>query len=288
MKKRRRLHASNFFFLTLAGIINAIGVTMFIAPVGLYDSGISGTSMLLGKITPEWFTLSLALIILNLPLFIFGWKRMGTVFSVYSVYAVAVYSLAAWVINSLLPFDLSSSSPFTGADLLLSAVFGGLISGVGSGLTIRYGGAIDGIEVMAVVFSKKLGLTIGGFVMVYNSVLYIVCGIIFKSWILPLYSIITYQVALRAVDFIVDGLDRSKSVMVITEHPDDVSRALIEAFESGTTILPAKGGFSGKDKAVIYFVVNRFQVPRLRSVVRAVDPKSYVTVSDVADVIRSE
>jgi uncharacterized membrane-anchored protein YitT (DUF2179 family) len=198
-----------------------------------------------------------------------------------------VYSGVAWLITNVLPIDVSISSPLAGTDLLLCAVFGGLVSGAGSGLTLRGGGAIDGIEVMAVIFAKKLGLTVGNFVMAYNVVLYILAGIACHSWILPLYSIITYYVGQNAVDFIVEGLDRSKSVMIITEKAEAVSLALMEAFECGTTKLPAKGGFTNVDKTVIYFVVNRFQIARMKNIVHTIDPAAYLTISEVADVFRS-
>ncbi len=278
----------NFVILTFAGIINAFGVTVFLAPVKLYDSGISGTSMLLSQITPEYLTLSLFLIVLNIPLFLYGFKKQGIIFTVYSIYTVGIYSLFAWLITDVFPIDVSIASPLAGNDLLLCALFGGLISGIGSGITIRYGGAIDGIEVMAVVFAKKLGITVGTFVMVYNVILYIISGFVTSSWILPLYSIVTYAAALKTVDFIVEGIDREKGVMIITEKPDEINEALIETFESGTTMMPAKGGYSKKDKTVIYFVVNRFQISNLRNIVHAIDPKAYVTISEVADVFKNE
>lgn len=142
------------------------------------------------------------------------------------------------------------------------------------------------MEVMAVTFAKKLNITVGTFMMVYNVMLYIVCGFIINSWILPLYSIVTYAAGLKAVDFVVEGFDRQKEVMIITEKPDEISELLIRTFECGTTKIEAKGGFSNKDKTIIYFVVNRFQISKLRSIVRHLDPKAYVTVSDVADVFK--
>lgn len=282
----KELNIFNFFFITLAGAINAFGITVFLSPVKLYDSGISGTSMLVSQLTPQWLTLSMLLLILNIPLFLFGLKKQGPVFTIYSIYAVAVYSICAWLITDVLPIDVSMASPLAGEDLLLCALFGGLISGVGSGVTIRYGGAIDGIEVMAVTFAKKIGISVGTFVMIYNVVLYIVAGIVLQSWILPLYSIVTYAAALKTIDFIVEGIDRSKSVMIITDHPDEISDALIEAFESGTTKIAATGGFSGDEKTVIYFVVNRFQISRMRKIIHKADPAAYVTISEVADVIK--
>ena len=273
--------------LTLAGIVNACGITIFLTPVKLYDSGISGTSMLLSQVTPEWMSLSLFLLVLNIPLFLYGLKRQGGVFTVYAVYTVGIYSLTAWLITDVLPIDVSFASPLAGQDLLLCALFGGLISGVGSGLAIRFGGAMDGIEVMAVIFAKRLGVTVGTFVMCYNLLLYIICGIVIQSWILPLYSIVTYFAALKTVDFIIEGIDRSKAAMIITQKPDQICDVLAEEFGSGTTKIDAQGGYSNQQKTLVYFVVNRFQVTRMKDLVHAIDPTAYITITEVADVFRS-
>lgn len=283
----KKFRWQNFLFLFVAGCINAFGVTVFLAPVKLYDSGISGTSILLSQITPEYLTLSIFLLVLNIPLFLVGFKKQGAVFTVYSLFAVTVYSAVSFLITDVIPIDVSIASPLAGEDLLLCALFGGVISGVGSGLTIRNGGAIDGIEVMAVIFAKKLNLTVGTFVMIYNVLLYIVCGIVMKSWILPLYSIVTYAAGLKTVDFVVEGIDRSKSVMIITSKAEEINNALIKAFECGTTKIAATGGYSSEDKTIIYFVVNRFQIAKMRNIIHSVDPKAFVTISEVADVFKN-
>jgi len=278
----------NFIFLTFAGIINAFGITIFLAPVDLYDSGISGTSMLLSQLTPSYISLSVFLILLNIPLFLYGLKKQGRVFTIYAIYSVTVYSVCAWLITDVLPIDVSMASPLAENDLLLCALFGGLISGMGSGIAVRFGGAMDGIEVMAVIFSKKLGLSVGTFVMGYNIILYIFCGIFVKSWILPLYSIITYAVGIKALDFIVEGLDRSKAATIIATKPDKICAALSEEFGSGVTAIDATGGYSGKPKTMIYFVVNRFQITKMRNIVHEIDSCAYITISDIADVFRVE
>lgn len=277
----------NFVALFIAGCINAVGVTVFLAPVKLYDSGISGTAILLSQITPEYLTLSVFLLILNIPLFLFGLKKQGPAFTIYSLFTVTVYSVGAYLITDVLPVDVSVASPLAGEDLLLCALFGGVISGVGSGLTIRNGGAIDGVEVMAVVFSKRLNITVGTFVMIYNVMLYIICGIIKQSWILPLYSIVTYAAGLKTIDFVVEGLDRSKSVMIVTEKAKEINEALTEEFKCGTTLMTAMGGYSNTEKSVIYFVVNRFQIYKMRNIIHSIDPKAFVTISEVADVFKS-
>lgn len=285
--KQGKLRIQNILMISLAGIINAFGITVFLMPVNLYDSGISGTSMLLDQLTPEFLTLSIFLVVLNIPLFLFGLKKQGWQFTVYAIYAVCIYSVCAWLITDVLPIDVSIASPLAGTDLLLCALFGGVVSGVGSGLAIRYGGAMDGIEVMAVIFAKRLGVTVGTFVMIYNVLLYIVCGLVLKSWILPLYSIVTYAAALKTIDFIVDGLDRAKCAIIITELPQEVCGKLCEVFGSGATYLDAKGGYTNKEKAMIYFVVNRYQVVRMKELVHEIDPLAYITISEVADVFSS-
>lgn len=279
-----KLKWKNFLFLTVAGMVNAFGVTMFIAPVDLYDSGISGTSILLSQLTPEWLSLSLFLLVLNIPLFLYGLRKQGVVFTIYAIYTVAVYSFGAWLVTDVLPVDVSIVSPLAGSDLLLCAIFGGLISGIGSGMAIRFGGAMDGIEVLAVIFAKRLGITVGTFVMAYNLVLYIICGFVIHSWILPLYSIVTYGAALKTVDFIVEGLDRSKAATIVTVHPDEVCAALSEAFECGMTITEAKGYYSDSPKTVVYIVVNRFQVGKMKELVRENDRSAYISIAEIADV----
>ena len=286
-KSLKGIKVKNLILLTIAGFINAFGITVFLAPVKLYDSGISGTSMLLSQISPEMFSLSFFLLVLNIPLFIFGYKKQGLTFTIYSLYAVSMYSLGSYLITDVLPIDVSLASPLAGNDLLLCALFGGLISGVGSGLTIRFGGAIDGMEVMAVLFAKRIGVTVGTFVMVYNVILYVICGFVMNSWILPLYSIVTYGAGLKTIDFIVEGIDRSKAAMIITSKAEEIGNALMETFGSGFTKIPAKGGYSNGDMTVIYFIVDRFQISKMTGIIHEIDPNAFVTISEVADVFKS-
>ncbi len=292
MKKKilgafKSLRPMNFLMLTVAGCINAFGIVYFLSPVELYDSGISGTSMFLSQITPEWMSLSIFLLILNIPLFVYGLKKQGITFTVYAIYTVFIYSLAAWIMTDVLPIDVSISSPLAGTDLLLCALFGGIISGLGSGLAIRFEGAMDGIEVMAVIFAKRIGITVGTFVMIYNIILYIVCGIVTNSWIRPLYSIVAYIAALKTVDYVVEGIDRAKCAMIVTTAPDEICRALSEEFGTGMTKVSAVGGFSNVPKTIVYFVVNRFQVTKTRTIIHKIDKNAYITISEIADVFKA-
>lgn len=287
LKELNDLSIPTFFILAIAGIINSIGVTLFLFPVKLYDSGISGLSMLLDQVTPSGLSLSLFLILLNIPIFAFGLKKQGLVFTVYSIFTVVIYSLSSFLIMNVLPIDVSFISPLAGSDLLLCAIFGGVISGIGSGLTIRFGGAIDGIDVLSVVFAKKIGISIGTFVMIFNTVLYTVCGITIKSWILPLYSIVTYYIGSKTVDFVVEGIDSSKCAMIVTTKANEISDALAESFGTSGTIVNAIGGYSKESKEIIYFVINHFQINKLKKIVQYIDSDAFISLQDVSDIIKA-
>ena len=277
----------NFIFLLAAGIINAFGVTLFLFPVKLYDSGVSGLSMLLDQVTPAYLNISLFLIVINFPIFIFGAKKQGINFTLYSLFTIGIYSLFSYLIMNVFPIDVSLVSPLAGEDLLLCAIFGGVISGVGSGLTIRFGGAIDGIDVLSVVFAKKIGISIGTFVMIFNLVLYIICGFVIGSFILPLYSIVTYFVGSKTVDFITDGFDRSKCAMIVTSKANEITDALKENFGSSGTIVNAVGGYTKENKQIVYFILNRFQMNKLKEIIREIDEKAFISFVEVSEISRN-
>jgi uncharacterized membrane-anchored protein YitT (DUF2179 family) len=291
--KKGDLKLINFIALTMAGIINAVGITLLLAPVNLYDSGVSGVAMFLDKLIPA-IPLWTWLIIINFPIFLFGMNKQGVAFTVYSLYSILIYSLAAAlfqnVIPSFYPEFLADGSPIAGNESMLCAIFGGMLSGIGSGLTIRYGGTMDGMETLAVIFAKKLGLTVGNFVMIFNVILYLTIGTTVictgaGDFTIPLFSIVAYFVNSKAVDFISEGLDQAKGALIITTDYDSVASALSEEFGRGLTVIDAKGYYSQSDKKVIYCVVNRFQMPRLRSVVSRCDKHAFVTVMDITDIL---
>lgn len=284
MKKQkfRPIYLLPLFF---AGIINAVGVTLFLAPLRLFDSGISGTAFLLDVLTPPYLVLSMFLIVLNVPFFLLGCKKVGWPFVVYSLFAIGIYSGFSLLFRNILPIDFSGGSPIVGQDILLAALFGGLLSGIGSGMVIRFGGAIDGVEVMAVLFAKRLGLTIGTFMMIYNAILYTAAALIFHSWNIPLYSIVAYVVGNKTIDFVVDGFDRGNSVFIVGRRDSDLPMQLSEALGRGVTLLEAYGGYSGEDKTLIYCVVNRFELGRVKRLVIELEPEAFMAVGDVSETV---
>jgi uncharacterized membrane-anchored protein YitT (DUF2179 family) len=139
------------------------------------------------------------------------------------------------------------------------------------------------MEVLAVIFSRGLNMTVGTFVMVYNAILYVLAGIVMGSWLLPLYSIITYAIGIKAVDFIVEGLDKTKAAMIITNHPKEICWELSAAFGSGITLMDAHGYYSDEPKTIVYFVVNRFQIARMRTIVHDIDDHAFISITEVSD-----
>ena len=284
----KEIKVKNFIGLLFAGIVNAFGVMLFLFPVKLYDSGISGLSMLLDQVTPSSLTISIFLFILNIPIFIFGLKKQGFAFTIYSIFTVIIYSLFSFLITNVFSIDVSIMSPLAGSDLLLCVIFGGVVSGIGSGLTIRFGGAIDGIDVLSVIFAKKIGISIGTFVMIFNFALYIICGIVIQSWDLPLYSIVTYFIGSKTVDYVVEGFDRSKCAMIVTNKADEVSESLSSYFKISGTIVKAKGGYSKEEKEILYYIVNQFQINKLKGFVLSVDSKAFISLHEVTDIFKKE
>lgn len=282
----------NLLFLTIGGIINAIGVALLLSPMNLLDSGFSGTALLLDTIFKNlgvnFSTFSIFLIVLNFPFYILAVKKIGSQFMFYSLFAITIYSVMAFLFKDILDLVEKTRLLMTqigdeNADILLCAIFGGLLSGIGSGITIRYGGALDGVEVLAVLFAKKIGITVGTFVMIYNVILYATGAIVHQSIVEPLYSIIAYFIGIKTIDLLVEGLDKAKQVMIITSTPDEICKELSEQYGRGLTILSARGYYSQQDKTVIYCVANRFEIGRIKRTIEALDPNAFVSITETSE-----
>ena len=286
-----KLRPLNFIGLTIAGVINAIGVCLLLTPLKIYDGGFSGTSVLLSGYLP--LAQAVFLLLLNVPFYFIGRKKIGWEFLIYSLFAIGVYSLGSLIINTMIFPDgfEGIGSPIVGQEVVLASIFGGLLSGVGSGLVIKFGGALDGVEVMALLFHKKLGISVGAFVMIYNAFLYVVAAVIASvisgdnEWAIALYSVIAYYVGLKTVDFIVEGMEKGKAAMIITENPRKLSEALSRELKRGITLWDSTGYYSGADKKMLYVVVNRFEIAKLKTLVGDLDPKAFVSIMEVSEIM---
>ena len=219
------------------------------------------------------------------PLFLLAARRLGWTFVIYSLFGVGVYAGFSLLFHTVLPIDFSAGSPIVGEDMLLAALFGGFLSGVGSGMVIRFGGAIDGAEVLAVLYAKRLGLSVGNFMMIYNVILYSIAALVFRSWIIPLYSVVAYAVGNKTIDFVVDGFDRGNSVFIVTGKKSDLAAQLGAMLGRGVTLLDSYGGYSGEEKTLIYCVVNRFEIGMVKRLVIEHEPDAFMAVGDVSETV---
>lgn len=278
----------NLIFLVVSTFINTIGVGLFLLKAKLLDGGFSGTSILLNFVTAETtfcrnlgipeISVSLFLLILNIPLFLFGARKMGLNFILYSIFAVICFSSWMAILTPLLDIPIQKEN------ILLASIFGGILSGVGSGMTIRYGGCLDGIEVMAVWLNRITALSVGTLVMMYNMV--IMClAILLVGVDCALFSIMAYGVGLKAVDFMVEGLDRGKAALIVTEKGEELAAHLSVEMGRGATIWKGKGCYEQSEKSVLFFVVNRFEVVWLKQLIYTVDPAAFVAINEISEVL---
>jgi len=285
-KKLNTLNYQNFIFLIIAGAINAVGVALLLIPGGIIDGGLSGLSYLLSEFTTV--KISFYILFLNIPFFIFGYKKMGRNFIVYSMTSIVSYSIFMYLFQNVFYLCGSDSniSPFINITIL-NAIFGGLVSGVGSGLTIKSGGSIDGIDVVAVFLNKKVGLSVGTIVMIFNCIMYIIAGFL-VGFEYPLYSIIAYYAGIKSIDAIIEGLDKTKAIMIITEKGIEVAQSINDNMGRGITLLKGSGFYSKSEKTIIYYVVNRFDIGKIKSIIFSADPNAFISITDVSEILGSD
>lgn len=172
-------------------------------------------------------------------------------------------------------------------DILLAAVFGGIILGAGVGLILRSGGSLDGTEIIAIILNKKTMLSVGQIVMLFNIVIFS-CAALVLGWDRALYSMIAYFIAHKLIDIVMDGFDEAKAVIIVSDNGEEIAEAITARLGRGVTFLDGRGGFSNDRKVILYSVVTRLEISKLRSIINDKDPNAFVTVNDVSDVMGGE
>ena len=273
-KKETRISPVNVLMLIIAGFINAVGVIIFLQPFGV---------IFISAVAPKAH-IAILLVCFNLPLFLLGFKKLNFRFIIYSIVAIISYTVWSALFKSVFFIDNVVLKAIKG-DMFLATVFGGLLSGFGSGLTIRYGGAIDGIEVMGICFARKLGMSIGQFVMAFNIILYTIASIVLNQFKVGLYSVVSYAVGLKVVDFIVEGFDKAKGCTIITTKKEEIAHTISEELRRGVTVLDCVGYFSNENMKMLSCVVNRFEVVRIKDIIAKIDPSAFVAISDISEMV---
>lgn len=260
------------FLITIGAVIMAIGLEIFLVPNQVIDGGIVGVSIMLSHITG--IKLGLFIFILNIPFFFIGYKQIGKTFAFSTLYGIIILSISTTFLHPVAAFT---------QDILLASLFGGIVLGIGVGMVIRYGGSLDGTEILAILSSKRLPFSVGEIIMFVNLFILASAGFVF-SWDRAMYSLLAYYVAFKLIDITIKGLDESKSVWIISEYYGEIGDALLHRLGRGVTYLKGEGAFSGDDKKVIFCVITRLEEAKLKDIVAEHDPSAFLAIADIAEV----
>ncbi len=257
--------------LAVGASIYSAGLNLFLIPNHIIDGGVVGISLLAQALTGLPFTM--LVVLLNLPFFYLGWRRLGLRLALSSFFAIVVLSLCSSYFETLPPV---TTDPF------LSTIFGGIIIGLGVGIVIKCGGSTDGTEILAIFLENRSSFSVGEIVMFFNFFILGAAGFIF-SWNSAMYSLIAYFICSRMIDSVSTGLDSSKGIFIITDDYDRVSDAIVHDMQRAVTRLHGRGGFLKEDKDVLYCVVSRLEVNKLKQVVTGIDGGAFISVFDVQE-----
>ncbi|MCA1053685.1 YitT family protein [Rossellomorea aquimaris] len=258
--------------ITAGAIIMGIGLEIFLVPNNVIDGGIVGVSIILSHLTG--MKLGFFIFLLNIPFFFIGYKQIGKTFAFSTLYGIIILSITTIFLHSVPAFT---------QDILLASLFGGIVLGIGVGMVIRYGGSLDGTEILAILSSKKLPFSVGEIIMFVNLFILSSAGFVF-SWDRAMYSLLAYYVAFKLIDITIKGLDESKSVWIISENYNQIGDALLHRLGRGVTYLKGEGAFSGDDKKVIFCVITRLEEAKLKDIVMEHDPSAFLAIADIAEV----
>ncbi|CUH95665.1 UPF0750 membrane protein [Propionispora sp. 2/2-37] len=273
MKKNKILQQiKRYSLLFIGAIIYAAGLEIFLVPNNVIDGGVVGIAIMISYLSgwPFW----VFLILVNIPFIYLGYQQIGKTFTISTLFAIL--SLSYWT-NVFLPI------PGLTDDLFLASAFGGIILGVGVGLIVRYGGSLDGTEIVAILMDRRTSFSVGEFVMVINLFILSAAGLVF-GWDRAMYSLFTYYIASKVIDITIKGLDESKGVIIVSDYSADITAALMDRLGRGVTVLHGEGAYSNNPKKVLYAVITRLEIAKLKAIVEEIDEKAFVTISDVYDV----
>lgn len=269
--KTRRLIVRTIMVI-LGAIVMAIGLELFLVPNHIMDGGIVGVSIITSHLLE--LPLGIFIFVLNLPFIFLGYKQIGKTFALSTGLGITALSISTILLHNIEPFT---------NDTLLATVFGGIVLGVGVGIVIRYGGSLDGTEILAILFNKKSPFSVGEIIMFFNLIIFSVAGFVF-TWEQAMYSIIAYFIAYKTIDIVIQGMEESKSVYIISDEIDEIGQAIMQRLGRGVTFLHGEGAYTGDDKKVIFTVITRLEESKLKTIVSEIDDSAFLAIGNIAEV----
>jgi uncharacterized membrane-anchored protein YitT (DUF2179 family) len=276
-KKESKTHLIyRLIMIVIGSLLAAVSIELFLMPNKIIDGGIIGISLILDYITPDsvsFINFGTLVVFINLPFMYSGYKQIGKTFAFSSLFAII--SLA--VIES----QLHHFEPFVDQPIL-ATVFGGLVLGTGVGIVIRHGGSLDGTEILSILLTKRLPFSVGELVMFMNIFIFGSAAFVFGVEE-AMYSVMTYYIAFKTIDTVIQGLDETKAVLIVSDYYEEVSQDILDRLGRGTTKLKGKGGYTDDEKEVIYAVVTRLEVTKLKNIVYDIDPNAFITIMNTQE-----
>ena len=272
LQKRQRREFKNLILIVLGAFSAAMGLHGFLSSSNFIDGGVTGISMLLSKGTG--LPLSILLPVLNLPFIALGYRQIGLAFAVRSTFAIGLLALILEVCHF----------PDVTPDLVLTAVFGGFFIGAGIGLAIRGGAVLDGTEIAALLLSKRSHLLkVGDIILGINVVIFFI-AIFVLGVEEALYSILTYVTAAKTLEFIINGIEQYTAITIVSEKSVVIRQRIMDELGRGVTIYKARGGKSGADQEILFCVVTRLEIGKVKSIIAELDQSAFVVTYPLSDV----
>ncbi len=260
-------------FITLGAFLAAFAIEGFLIPNQMIDGGIVGISMMVSYLTK--INLGILLFVLNAPFILLAFKIYGKMFIFQTFYAVTVFSIFVELVGGKIGIVTH--------DGLLVAVFGGMILGAGVGLVLRNNGSLDGTEILAITLTKKFPVSVGEIIMFVNIFIYTCAGFIY-GWDKAMYSALTYFTASRTIDVVLQGLNEAKSIFVVSDKNLEIGSNIMSQLDKSVTYIDAQGGYSQQEKKMLYCVVPRIELTKLKDIVNSIDPEAFIAIENVHEV----
>lgn len=263
---------SRIVMVIVGAFIMALGLELFLVPNNVMDGGIVGVSIISSHLLG--FPLGVFIFVLNLPFIFLGYKQIGKTFALTTALGISVLSVVTVLLHHLKPFT---------TDLLLATVFGGILLGIGVGTVIRFGGCLDGSEVLAILFNKKLPFSVGEIILFINLIIFTIAGFVF-TWEKAMYSVVAYYIASKMIDVVVLGMEESKSVYIISDEIEEIGDAILRRLGRGVTYLHSEGAYTGNNKKVIFCIITRLEESKLKDIVRGIDDHAFLAIGNISEV----
>lgn len=260
-------------WITIGTLIAAFSLECILIPNDVIDGGIVGISIMASYLTK--YPLGLFLIVLNLPFVVMAFQKFGKMFLFLMFYGLITLALFSEAF-------LHTKYVFTN-DTLLAALFGGMILGTGVGIVLKSNASLDGTEIMAMKLAQKQPFSVGEIIMFFNIFIFTVAGFVYGPD-KAMYSAITYFIAYRLIDIVLQGLNEAKSIFIISSKYNEIGKEIMKTLDKSVTYLNAEGGYSGAKSKMIYCVITKIEIQKTKDIVNSIDPSAFIAIENVHEV----